>query len=186
MARRIDRVRLGSANEQALSAIDPKSSIVFVINHRSNMDDSGLHGREPFCVELPVGEWARRPLQTLIRTLGAYFVRRGSGNALYRKVLAGYVQFANAGGMAQAVFPEGGLSRDGRIREPKLGLIKYMVSEFDPDGERDLEFVPVGINYDLEDRCIPGARRWPLTTSLLKRIRAEPPPLSMRPRRFPG
>ena len=71
-------------------------------------------------------------------------------------MLARYVQFATAGGVAQAVFPEGGLSRDGRLRTPKLGLIKYMVSEFDPDGERDLVFVPVGINYDrvLEDRSL--------------------------------
>ena len=161
------RVRLGSANEQALSAIDPKSSIVFVINHRSNMDYLILAYMivNRSALSYAVGEWARIwPLQTLIRTLGAYFVRRGSGNALYRKVLARYVQFATAGGMAQAVFPEGGLSRDGRIRPPKLGLIKCMVSEFDPDGERDLVFVPVGINYDrvLEDRSLirtldPGA-----------------------------
>ncbi len=153
------RVRLGSANEQALSAIDPRSSIVFVINHRSNMDYLILAYTvvNRSALSYAVGEWARIwPLQTLIRTLGAYFVRRDSGNALYRKVLARYVQFATAGGMAQAVFPEGGLSRDGRIRAPKLGLIKYMVSEFDPDGERDLVFVPVGINYDrvLEDRSL--------------------------------
>ena len=153
------RVRLGSASEQALSAIDPRSSIVFVINHRSNMDYLILAYTvvNRSALSYAVGEWARIwPLQTLIRTLGAYFVRRDSGNALYRKVLARYVQFATAGGMAQAVFPEGGLSRDGRIRAPKLGLIKYMVSEFDPDGERDLVFVPVGINYDrvLEDRSL--------------------------------
>lgn len=156
------RVRLGSANEQALSAIDPKSSIVFVINHRSNMDYLILAYMvaNRSALSYAVGEWARVwPLQTLIRTLGAYFVRRGSGNALYRKVLARYVQFATAEGMAQAVFPEGGLSRDGRIRAPKLGLLKYMVSEFDPEGERDLVFVPVGINYDrvLEDRSLVRA-----------------------------
>ena len=38
----------------------------------------------------------------------------------------------------------------------KLGLINYMVSVFDPAGERDLVFIPVGINYDrvLEDRSL--------------------------------
>ena len=90
------RVRLGSANEQALSAIDPKSSIVFVINHRSNMDYLILAYTvvNRSALSYAVGEWARIwPLQTLIRTLGACFVRRGSGNALYRKVLARYVQF---------------------------------------------------------------------------------------------
>ena len=56
--------------------------------------------------------------------------------------------------MTQAVFPEGGLSRDGRLRPPKLGILDYMVRSFDPAGERDIVFVPVGINYDriFEDR----------------------------------
>jgi len=159
LIRLLYRVRLGSTNEQALATIDHNSSIVFVINHRSNMDYLILAYMvvNRSALSYAVGEWARIwPLQTLIRTLGAYFVRRGSGNSLYRKVLARYVQFATAGGMAQAVFPEGGLTRDGRLRTPKLGLIKYMVSEFDPEGDRDLVFVPVGINYDrvLEDRSL--------------------------------
>ena len=52
------------------------------------------------------------------------------------------------------MFPEGGLTRDGRLRPPKLGLLSYMVSGFDPKGPRDAVFVPVGINYDrvIEDR----------------------------------
>jgi glycerol-3-phosphate O-acyltransferase len=56
----------------------------------------------------------------------------------------------------QAVFPEGGLSRDGRMREPRLGVLDYMMRGFRPDGERDLVFVPLGINYDrvLEDRTL--------------------------------
>src|SRR5690606_7752115 len=50
----------------------------------------------------------------------------------------------------------GGLSRDGTLREPKLGLLDYMLRSFDPHGIRDLVFVPVGINYDrtLEDRTL--------------------------------
>ena len=108
-----------------------------------------------------VGEWARVwPLHALIRSLGAYFVRRDSRNALYRQVLARYVRAATAAGVVQAVYPEGGLTRDGRLRPPKLGLINYMVAGFDPDGERDLVFVPVGINYDrvLEDRTLVRER----------------------------
>jgi glycerol-3-phosphate O-acyltransferase len=76
-----------------------------------------------------VGEWARVCLlQSLIRSMGAYFVRRDSHDPLYRKVLARYVHMAVAGGLAQAVFPEGGLTRDGKLQPPKLGLIGYMVS----------------------------------------------------------
>jgi glycerol-3-phosphate O-acyltransferase len=88
--------------------------------------------------------------------MGAYFVRRNSGDPLYRMVLQRYVQMATEGGVPQAMYPEGGLTNDGRLRAPKLGLLDYMLKGFDPKGERDLVFIPVGINYDrvLEDRSL--------------------------------
>jgi glycerol-3-phosphate O-acyltransferase len=91
--------------------------------------------------------------------MGGYFVRRDSSNPLYRKVLARYVHMATASGVAQAVFPEGGLTRDGGLRPPKLGILSYTVSGFDPQGPRDVVFVPIGLNYDrvLEDRIQIGA-----------------------------
>ncbi len=160
-AQRLYRVRLGYADEQGLSQVAPKASIVFVMNHRSNMDYIivSYMAMNRCALSYAVGEWAYIwPLRSLIRSLGAFFVRRNSGNPLYRKVLSRYVQYATAAGVAQAVYPEGGLSRDGRLRRPKLGLINYMVSAFDPRGERDLVFIPVGINYDrvLEDRFLLG------------------------------
>ena len=153
------RVRLGYADDEALARIEPGASVVFVMNHRSNMDYVivAYMAAHRSALSYAVGEWARVwPLRMLVRSLGAYFVRRGSGSRLYRQVLARYVQAATAGGVVQAVYPEGGLSRDGRLRKPKLGLISYMVSSFDPEGTRDLVFVPVGINYDrvLEDRML--------------------------------
>lgn len=151
------RVRLGYMDEEALKTVDPDSAVIFVINHRSNMDYVLVTymASTRTALSYAVGEWARVwLLQNVIRAMGAYFVRRDSGDPLYRKVLARYVHMAVAGGLAQAVFPEGGLTRDGLLRDPKLGLIGYMVSGFDPKGPRDAVFVPVGINYDrvLEDR----------------------------------
>ena len=102
-----------------------------------------------------VGEWARIwPLQTLVRTMGAYFIRRDSNNPLYRLVLERYVAMATEGGVVQAIYPEGGITKDGALRKPRLGLLDYMTRAFDPKGERDIVFIPVGINYDrtLEDR----------------------------------
>ena len=153
------RVRLGYSDDEALSRIEPDASVVFVMNHRSNMDYVlvAYLAASRSALSYAVGEWARIwPLQTLIRSLGAYFVRRRSGDPLYRRVLARYVHAATTGGVVQAIYPEGNLSRDGRLRQPRLGLISYMLSAFDPDGERDLVFIPVGINYDrvLEDRML--------------------------------
>ncbi len=153
------RVHLGYVDRDAMAALERNASIVFVMNHRSNVDYllvSYLTLREG-ALSYAVGEWARVwPLQQLIRALGGYFVRRGSGDPLYRRVLERYVQMAVDGGAVQAVFPEGGLSRDGRLRRPRIGLLDYMLRNFDADGGRDIVFIPVGINYDrvLEDRSL--------------------------------
>jgi len=158
-ARLVYRVRLGASDEQALATIDPKSTVVFVMNHRSNMDYIlvSFLAAERVALSYAVGEWARIwPLQGLIRAMGAYFVRRNSGDPLYRMVLQRYVQMATEGGVPQAMYPEGGLTVDGRLREPKLGLLDYMLKGYSADAERDLVFVPVGINYDrvIEDRTL--------------------------------
>ena len=151
------RVRLGYLDENAMASADPDSAVIFVINHRSNMDYVLVTymAASSSALSYAVGEWARVwLLQNLIRSMGAYFVRRDSREPLYRKVLSRYVHLAIAGGLTQAMFPEGGLTRDGKLRPPKLGLLSYMVSSFDPKGPRDAVFVPVGINYDrvIEDR----------------------------------
>jgi len=153
------RVRLGFVDDTSLKAVDPDATVVFVMNHRSNMDYVLVTylAAERSALSYAVGEWARVwPLKQLIRSLGAYFIRRKSRNPLYRKVLARYVQMATEGGVSQAIFPEGGLSLDGRPRDAKLGLLSYIVDGFDRSGARDVVFIPVGLNYDrvLEDRVL--------------------------------
>lgn len=153
------RVRLGFADDEALKQLGPQSSVVFLMNHRSNMDYilATYLAAERTALSYAVGEWARVwPLQQLIRAMGGYFVRRDSGDPLYRRVLECYVQMAAAGGVPQAVFPEGKLSRDGTLGKARLGLLGYMTRGFDPQGPRDIVFIPVGINYDrvVEDRSL--------------------------------
>jgi len=138
------------------------AGVVFVMNHRSNVDYvllAHLMARRT-AISYAAGEWASVwPLGPLVGGTGAYFVRRGSGDDLYRRVLERFVQMAVEGGLTQAIFPEGGLSRDGRPREPKIGLLDYTLRRFDPEAG-DIVFVPVGVNYDwvLEDHSLlqPG------------------------------
>ncbi len=154
------RVRIGQV-DTALAEIDPKATVIFVMNHRSNMDYVLVTWlvSERSALSYAVGEWARVwPLSRLIRAMGAFFIRRGSRNALYRKVLARYVQMATAEGTTQAMFPEGGLSLDGRVGPAKMGLLHYILAGFEGGG-RDVVFVPVGLAYDrvLEDRVLIAA-----------------------------
>src|SRR5258707_9650632 len=157
VARFLYRVRLGFADERPLAGVPPNTAVVFVMNHRSNMDYVlvAFLAAERTALSYAVGEWARIwPFQHLIRAMGAYFVRRNSNSPVYRRVLERYVHMATEAGEAQAMYPAGGLSPDGRLREPKLGLFDYMLKSFDPKGAHDIVFVPVALNYDrvLEDR----------------------------------
>jgi glycerol-3-phosphate O-acyltransferase len=159
LARTLYRVRLGYIDADGIARIDADATVVLVMNHRSNMDYilAGFMAAEQAALSYAVGEWARIwPLSALIRAMGAYFVRRNSADELYRRVLERYIAMATEAGVPQAVYPEGGLSRDGRMREPRLGVLDYMMRGFRCDGERDLIFVPLGINYDrvLEDRTL--------------------------------
>ncbi len=160
LSRGLYRVRVGKVDRE-LGQIDPKATVVFVMNHRSNMDYvlvTWLVANRS-ALAYAVGEWARIwPFSRLIRGMGAYFIRRKSRNTLYRRVLARFVQMATQEGTTQAIFPEGGLSLDGRVGEAKLGLLSYIVSAYDPTG-RDVVFVPVGLGYDrvLEDRILVQA-----------------------------
>jgi glycerol-3-phosphate O-acyltransferase len=169
IARSLYRVRLGYLDAEGIAKIEADAAVVFVMNHRSNMDYilAAYLAADQAALSYAVGEWARVwPLSALVRAMGAYFVRRNSKDELYRRVLERYIAMATEAGVPQALFPEGGLTRDGLIREPRLGVIDYMMRGFRRDAGHDVVFVPLGINYDrvLEDRSLlrgldPGARR---------------------------
>ncbi len=151
------RVRVGYTDDAGLNAIPEDATVVFVMNHRSNMDYiiASYLAAERAALSYAVGEWARVwGLQQLIRAMGAYFVRRNSKDELYRRVLERYIAMATEAGVTQAVYPEGGLTRDGRMREPRFGVLDYMLRGYHSERDRDLVFVPLGLNYDrvLEDR----------------------------------
>ena len=156
------KVSISQFNE-VLNQIEGDATVVFVMNHRSNMDYIlfGYLAAKRSALSYAVGEWARVwPLSWLIRALGAFFIRRKSEGLLYRRVLARYVQMATQGGVTQAVFPEGGLSLNGRLGAPRLGLLNYVMSGWTSDGP-DVVFIPVAINYDrvLEDNILGKAHK---------------------------
>jgi len=154
------KVSVDYQDEAALARIPRHDVVVYLMNHRSNADyvvvayvlAHGVH------VSYAVGEWARAwPLEYVFKSFGAYFIRRRFREPLYHAVLERYVQLITRNGVTQGIFPEGGLSRDGRLRPPKLGLLDYICRTLlDPAFTRDVWFVPVALNYDrvLEDRSL--------------------------------
>jgi glycerol-3-phosphate O-acyltransferase len=154
------KVSVGYEARAALEAMPRDSVVVYLMNHRSNADyvvvAFVLSG--DVALSYAVGEWARVwPLEAVFKSFGSYFVRRRYREALYHRVLERYVQLITRNGVTQGIFLEGGLSRDGRMREPKLGLLDYLIRVKDEPGfDRPLHIIPVAINYDrvLEDRSL--------------------------------
>jgi glycerol-3-phosphate O-acyltransferase len=139
----------------------PKDAIVvYLMNHRSNADYVvvGYVLTGQVAISYAVGEWARAfPLEYVFKSFGSYFIRRKFREPLYHKVLERYVQLITRNGVTQGIFPEGGLSRDGKLRSAKIGLLDYIIGVArDPEYRDRIYLVPVAINYDrvLEDRSL--------------------------------
>jgi glycerol-3-phosphate O-acyltransferase len=169
------RVSVIDRREGALAELPKDSVVVYLLNHRSNADYvlAGYALAGQVALSYAVGEWARVfPLEYLFKAFGAYFIRRRFREPLYHTVLERYVQLITRNGVTQGIFPEGGLSRDGKFRPAKIGLLDYIIGVArEPEVAARTYVVPVAINYDrvLEDR------------SLLRELHPEeghrPPPL---------
>ena len=146
--------------ERGASTLPDDAVVVYLMNHRSNADyvlvGYVLTGK--VAISYAVGEWARAfPLEYIFKSFGSYFVRRKFREPLYHKVLERYVQLITRNGVTQGIFPEGGLSRDGKLRSAKIGLLDYVIGVArDPAYRSRIYLVPVAINYDrvLEDRSL--------------------------------
>lgn len=154
------KVSVEYQDEAALARIPRKDVVVYLMNHRSNADYIVVAYvlARGVAVSYAVGEWARIwPLETVFKSFGSYFIRRRYREPLYHAVLERYIQLITRHGVTQGIFLEGGLSRDGRFRPAKVGLLDYIArTAREDDFARDIWFVPVAINYDrvLEDRTL--------------------------------
>jgi glycerol-3-phosphate O-acyltransferase len=158
--------------------------LIYLMNHRSNADyivvSYALAGQ--VAISYAVGEWARAfPLEHIFKAFGSYFIRRRFREPLYHAVLERYVQQITRMGVTQGIFLEGGLTRDGLLKAPKIGLLDYVLGiGRDPAYRGRLFVIPVAINYDrvLEDRTLirelavrEGAPRMPRRRQLGEVVR---------------
>lgn len=154
------KVSVDHARPDPFRGLPRDSIVVYLINHRSNADyvvvSFVLMG--DVSISYAVGEWARAfPLEYIFKSFGSYFIRRRYREPLYHAVLRAYVQLITRNGVTQGIFPEGGLTRDGKLRPAKIGLLDAILGvAVDPDMRSRMYVVPVGINYDrvLEDRTL--------------------------------
>lgn len=144
------RVDVRVIDQAAIDAIESGSSVVLIMNHRSNMDVflmAYLASRRSTLINT-AGEWARAwPLYHFVHLAGDCVTDRDTQDVLYKHLFKSFVQMAVRGRCNMAIFPEGELPRDGSLRAPKFGLLSYIVSA-DAALAENLYLIPVGINYD--------------------------------------
>jgi glycerol-3-phosphate O-acyltransferase len=154
------KVSVDYARPDPFRGLPRDSIVIYLMNHRSNADyvlvAYALAG--DVSISYAVGEWARAfPLEYIFKSFGAYFIRRRYREPLYHAVLESYVQLITRNGVTQGIFPEGGLTRDGRLRPAKVGLLDYVLGVTrEAEYRRRMYLMPVAIGYDrvLEDRSL--------------------------------
>jgi 1-acyl-sn-glycerol-3-phosphate acyltransferase len=147
---------VGGERLGALQKMDRDHTLVFVANHCSNADYIFL----PLMVN-QMGLWHTHilassklnifPFGWLYKRWGAYFVRQGERSLQYYKLLKAWLAYLLAKNFNLLVFPEGGLSQDGLLRNPQSGFFKILMNASEI---KKVIVVPVMFAYDWvpEDR----------------------------------
>lgn len=139
--------------EQIENSIRDKA-VVLVPMHRSHLDyillstQLYLKNLNPPLVAAGIN-LAFWPCGGIFRSLGAYFVRRDSRHdRIHNMVLRRYVRYLTRRGHLQKFYIEGGRSRSGRMRPPKVGLLSIMLDAWSRGEQQEICFVPVSITYE--------------------------------------
>ena len=128
--------------------------LVFLPSHKSNFDHLVLQ-HVLFENELPLNHTAGGInlnfflIGPLLRRSGIFFIRREfKDNEPYKFVLRQYLDYLLEKRFALEWYIEGGRSRTGKLREPRLGLLSYVADSYQRGIVDDVVLVPVSINYD--------------------------------------
>ena len=135
----------------ALGEADP---LVFLPSHKSNFDHL-VFQHVLYENELPLNHTAGGInmnfflIGPLLRRAGIFFIRREfKDNEPYKFVLRQYLDYLLEKRFALEWYIEGGRSRTGKLREPRLGLLAYVADSYQRGIVDDVVLVPVSINYD--------------------------------------
>jgi glycerol-3-phosphate O-acyltransferase len=148
------RVESDTTALASLRSLSRSASLVFLPNHRSYLDPFVLRsvlGR----VGLPPNHilggvnLSFFPLGSIARRSNIVFIRRQFRDApVYRAMLGEYLAYLVRAGANLEWYIEGGRTRTGKLRPPRMGILSYLLDAFDRSDVDDLLFVPVSIIYD--------------------------------------
>ncbi|MCW2786653.1 MAG: glycerol-3-phosphate O-acyltransferase [Marmoricola sp.] len=139
----------------ALRALDHEHSLIFLISHRSYLDEWAVPPVvADFGIAAPFGLAGANldffPLGTIARRTGIIHIRRSTADMpVYKFALRSFMGqlVTNRSNLIWSI--EGGRTRTGKLRPPRLGLLRYVIDALDGIEEsKEVYLVPVSIQYD--------------------------------------
>ena len=139
---------------EALRALNRRHALVFLPSHKSYLDPFILRGAlgraglpcNHILGGINVSFW---PMGAVLRRSGVVFIRRSiRDDAVYKLALRSYLGYLVERRYNLEWYLEGGRSRTGKLRPPRLGVLNYLVEAFRERGVDDVFLVPVSIAYD--------------------------------------
>lgn len=147
-------VQVDEDSVEGLHELNRTKPLVFLPTHRSYADPlvlaEVLRGLGlPRNTMLGGNNMAFWPLGTLGKRAGVVFIRRTSGDdRVYRFALREYIAHLVSKRFNLEWYVEGGRSRTGKLRPPKMGLLSYLAGAIEEEQTDDVMMVPVSLVYD--------------------------------------
>ena len=138
----------------SLSDVAKEHTVIIVPMHRSHLDyvlvGAALYqanlNSPVVAAGMNLNFW---PFGFFIRGMGGYFVRRNMRqDRIHPLVLKRYVSYLVKRGHLHEFFIEGGRSRSGRMRAPRVGLLSIIMNAYLRGEKKEIVFVPVSITYE--------------------------------------
>jgi glycerol-3-phosphate O-acyltransferase len=147
-------VEFDRSQVEHLRDLNRRHALVFLPAHKSYVDPV-LLGRELQKLGFPANHamgganlnfW---PLGPLAKRAGVVYIRRSfRDDPVYKLALRSYIAFLVRKRFNLEWYIEGGRSRTGKLRPPRLGILRYLVDAFRLGEVEDVYLVPVAIAFD--------------------------------------
>jgi glycerol-3-phosphate O-acyltransferase len=147
-------VEADSAGLERLRELNRRHALVFLPSHRSYMDplvlQDVLHDHDfPRNHLLGGNNMAFWPIGPLGKRAGVIFIRRSFGtDPIYKFAVREFLGHLVSKRFNLEWYMEGGRTRTGKLRPPKLGLLRYLSAAIEDDRADDVVLVPTSIVYD--------------------------------------
>ena len=152
--RMYNRIQVDEKGLEKVREASIKGPIILIPSHKSHIDYLILSQLfYHYDLGLPViaaGDNLLLPvIGSLLRKSGAFFIRRSfKGDALYTALFRAYIWHLIRQGFTVEFFIEGGRSRTGKLRMPRVGMLAAIMDLVFEEDAPDIHIAPVSIGYE--------------------------------------